>query len=220
MDMKRKRNSPALNLVVFILPVLIVLIIRTIGFSLRYKFFNSDSFKDATSDGNCIFVFWHQKFFPLLYSHKNSKINVMVSQHKDGELIARALKFLGFTVTRGSTTRDGMKACRSMTKVINKYNLAITPDGPKGPRYHFSGGAVTIAKLSGRPIVPVGIGAKKARYFSSWDRFMLPLPASRINIVFGNVHYIGKQIENDSAVISHLTKELNEVNRVAGVFNE
>jgi lysophospholipid acyltransferase (LPLAT)-like uncharacterized protein len=218
--MKRKTNHLTRNIVLFIVPVLIVLLIRAIGFTLRYRFINKKSFKDATSAGNCIFVFWHQKFFPLLYSHKNSKINVMVSQHTDGELIARALRCLGFTVTRGSTSRDGIKACHSMTKAIKKFNLAITPDGPQGPRYHFSGGAVTIAKLSGRPIVPVGIGARRARYFSSWDRFMLPLPLSRVNIVFGNVHYIGKGIENEVALTNYLAEELNEVNRVAEVFDE
>jgi len=205
------------NLGIFIVPFLIVFLVRVIGVTMRYSFKNSCSLAQARLDGNCIFVFWHQKFFPLLYSHRNSRINIMVSQHRDGELIARALKLLGFTVTRGSTTRGGMKACLVMRKVVKQYDLAITPDGPKGPRYHFSGGPITIAKLSKRPILSVGIGASRAKYFSSWDHFMLPIPMSRINIVFGKVHYIKKDA-NEEMIRQILTRELNEINRVAEVF--
>ncbi len=141
----------------------------------------------------------------------------MVSHHRDGEIISRVLKLLGFTITRGSTTSGGIKACLMMTRAIKKYDLAITPDGPKGPRYHFSGGAITIAKLSGRPLLPVGIGAGFAKYFSSWDRFMLPLPTSRVNIVFGKVHFI-KQKTEENSIKDYFANELNELNRVAESF--
>ncbi len=144
-------------------------------------------------------------------------MNIMVSKHRDGELIARALKFLGFTVTRGSTTEGGMRACLLMTKAVRRYDLAITPDGPRGPRYHFSGGAVTIAKLSGKPLVAVGVGAASAVYFSSWDRFMLPLPASNIGIVFGKVHHINME-DDDRSVRLELTRELKKLNEEALKF--
>lgn len=202
------------NLGLFIVPFLIVMIARLIGLTLRYNFINSHYFRKAKLRGNCIFVFWHQKFFPLLCLSKNSKINIMVSQHRDGELIARALRFLGFTVTRGSTTKGGMKACLLMTRAVKKYDIGITPDGPKGPRYHFSGGPITVAKFSGRPILPVGIGAEFAKYFSSWDRFMLPLPTSRVTIIFGKEYYINKNVENNTAR-DYLKQELDELNRVA-----
>ncbi len=205
------------NLALLFLPFLMVFYVRLIGVTLRYNFVNTLSYRKAKTGGNCIFVFWHQKLFAPLYSHRNSKMNIMVSQHRDGELAARTLRFLGYTVTRGSTTRGGMKACLLMRKEIERHDLVITPDGPRGPRYHFSGGPVTIAKFSGRPILPVGIGARFAKYLSSWDRFMLPLPTSRINIVFGRVHYIKQKVEED-AIKDYLAKELNELNRVAEVF--
>jgi len=205
------------HLVLFFVPFLIVLLVRFIGETLRYRFVNLESYEKAKAEGNCIFVFWHQKFFPLLYSYRNSRMNIMVSKHSDGELIARALKFLGFTVTRGSTTKGGMSACLLMVRAIGKYDLAITPDGPRGPRYHFSGGAVTIAKVSGRPLVPVGVGASRAKYFSSWDHFMLPLPTSNINIIFGQVHYIEKQV-NDETMKAELTQELKYLNIKAMKF--
>ena len=198
----------------FILPFFLILIIRVVGVTLRYHFVDKHNFWKAKKDGRCIFVFWHQKFFPLLYSHKNSKINIMVSHHSDGELIARVLRFLGFTVTRGSTTEGGMRACLLMSRAIRQFDLAITPDGPKGPRYHFSKGAITIAKLSGRPIVPVGIGASRAKYFSSWDRFMLPLPGSKINIIFGKPYYI-EQNTNVDVAQNELTTVLNMLNNTA-----
>lgn len=217
--MKRKSAFKKVlkNISIFILPFLIIFIVRSIGLTLRYSYKNMHSYTKAKSGGNCIFVFWHQKFFPLLYLQRTSRMNILVSRHRDGELIARALKFLGFTVIRGSSTSGGMKACRLMVKAIKQFDLAITPDGPKGPPYHFSGGAIAIAKFSGRPIVPIGIGAKCAKYFSSWDRFMFPLPMSRISIVFGNVHIL-KKSEEDNVIRDSLTQELNELNRIAESF--
>lgn len=211
--MKRFKEIVALALV----PPFMVMVVRLIGMTLRYSLVNVRSLHEARQDGNCIVVFWHQKFFPLLYSHRNSGFNIMVSHHRDGELIARTLRYLGFHVTRGSTTRGGMKACRIMTKAVLKHDLAITPDGPKGPRYHFSPGAVAIAKHSGRPILPVGIGARFAKYFSSWDRFMVPLPMSSVKIVFGNVHHIPKTAD-DEAVSRKLADELHSLNSIAERF--
>ncbi len=193
------------------------MVVRLIGSTLRYSLINAESLRKAKEDGNCIVVIWHQKFFPLLYSHSNSGCNILVSHHRDGELIARTLRYLGFHVTRGSTTQGGVKACRLMTKAVRKHDLAITPDGPKGPQYHFSPGAVAIAKHSGRPILPVGIGAQFATYCSSWDRFMIPLPLSRIKIVFGNVHYIARTAD-DASVSIQLTEELKELNSIAERF--
>ncbi len=201
----------------FLLPLLIVLVVRLIGSTLRYRFINIEAYHRAKSDGNVIAVFWHQKFFPILYSHRNRKINILVSHHRDGEIIARTLKLMGFTVTRGSTTRGGTRACRLMTKVVKNRDLAITPDGPKGPRYHFSGGAITIAKHSSRPVLPIGVGAQFAKYFASWDRFMIPLPTSRITVLFGNVHYIKREAD-DKAIREELEKELKEINSIAERF--
>jgi lysophospholipid acyltransferase (LPLAT)-like uncharacterized protein len=205
------------NIVLFIIPVMIVLIVRAIGVTLRYSFENVTSYWRAKEEGNAIFVFWHQKFFPLLYSHRNSRMNILVSQHRDGEMIARALKLLGFTVTRGSTTRGGMTACRLMTRMIKKHDIVITPDGPKGPRYHFSPGAIAVSRFSKRPIVPVGIGARFAKYFNSWDRFMIPLPTSRISVVFGDVHLVTEE-ESEEAIRLRLEEELNNLNALAEDF--
>ncbi len=205
------------HIMLFLVPPLLVIIVRLIGMTLRYRLINAKSLRRARRDGNCIVVFWHQKFFPLLYSHRNSGFNILVSKHRDGELIARTLRYLGFHVTRGSTTRGGMKACRIMTKAVRKHDLAITPDGPKGPRFHFYPGAVAIARLSGRPILPVGIGARFAAYCSSWDRFMIPLPLSSVRIVFGKVHYI-PHAKADETLCSQLAHELNELNAIAERF--
>lgn len=200
-----------------LIPPLIVMIVRLIGMTLRYTLINAGSLRTAKQGGNCIVVFWHQKFFPLLYSHRNSGFNILVSKHRDGELIARTLRYLGFGVTRGSTTRGGMRACRIMTRAVELHDLAITPDGPRGPRFHFSPGAVAIAKHSARPILPVGIGARFALYCNSWDRFMIPLPLSRIKIVFGNVHYVPPTADEEM-VRSRLARELNELNGIAERF--
>jgi lysophospholipid acyltransferase (LPLAT)-like uncharacterized protein len=104
-----------------------------------------------------------------------------------------------------------------MTRAIMLHDLAITPDGPKGPKYYFQPGAVAIAKYSGRPILPVGIGAQCAAYCSSWDRFMIPLPMSRIKIVFGKPRYVDTAVD-DEEVCMELQQELRELNRIAERF--
>ncbi len=135
----------------------------------------------------CIVTLWHDTLFPLAFVHRNEGATVLVSQHGDGELIARILLKLGFQVARGSTTRGGAAGLRDLVRVARgqQCDLAITPDGPKGPARRAQPGVVYLSALTGFPILPLALVADRAWRFSSWDRFQIPKPGARVAVVAG-----------------------------------
>lgn len=123
-----------------------------------------------------IYLFWHETL--LLATHFRTKIHVLISQHADGELIAQACRHLRIGVVRGSTTRGGVGGLWDLLAVAKRTHLAITPDGPKGPRRRVQPGAIFLASQTGLPIVPFGVGYAKAWRAKTWDRFAVPYPYS------------------------------------------
>lgn len=144
---------------------------------------------------NCIVAFWHGRMmmiYPIAGKSKR-KVFVMISFHRDGMLIARIMRFFGFRQVRGSSTRGGMHAYRHSLRVLQRgYNLAITPDGPKGPNEQVHGHIMSIAKDAGVPIVPLSYAISRHKRFRSWDRFMLALPFSKGVLIAGEPMYIDK----------------------------
>jgi lysophospholipid acyltransferase (LPLAT)-like uncharacterized protein len=125
------------------------------------------------------------------YSHRWQKIHVLISQHRDGELIARIIERLGFVSVRGSTTRGGTKAIFEMAeKGASGYDVAITPDGPRGPRFKVQLGTIYIAQRSQMPIIPITNAAKSCWTLSSWDGFLIPKPFSKVVILIGEPIYV------------------------------
>jgi hypothetical protein len=104
---------------------------------------------------------------------------VLVSKHRDGELIARICKMLGIESVRGSTTRQSLSALRGLMRATHTSLLAITPDGPKGPRRIVQQGAIYVASKTGMPIYPAGFAFRDCWRVGSWDRMMLPKPWTR-----------------------------------------
>jgi len=125
-----------------------------------------------------IYTVWHENLlFPAsLYARPD--IFVLISQHADGQLIAEVCRHLGFSLIRGSTTRGGVEGVRRMLKAGRHGHLAITPDGPRGPRRRVQPGLVYLASRTGLPIVPAGIGFRRPWRMGSWDRFAIPRPFS------------------------------------------
>jgi len=128
--------------------------------------------------GRYIYTFWHENLLlpARLYGRRN--VHVLISSHADGRLIAEACRHLGFRTVAGSTTRGGIEAVRQMLRLGRRDHLAITPDGPRGPRRRVQPGLVYLAARTGLPIVPAGIAYAHAWRMRSWDRFGLPWPLS------------------------------------------
>ena len=132
-----------------------------------------------------IFSLWHGQMLPLLWHHREQGVAILISEHRDGELIARAAASLGYGLIRGSTTRGADRALISLVRELKSgHEVAITPDGPRGPSQSFAPGALVAAQRSDSFILPVAASADRAWRLGSWDRFMIPKPFARVTIAY------------------------------------
>src|SRR5436305_1515519 len=129
-----------------------------------------------------LYAFWHEDV--LVLTSIPAKIRVLISQHADGELIARTAHHLGKGAVRGSTTRGGHQALLELLAAGRRSHLGVTPDGPRGPRRRVQMGLVFLAAQAGLPVVAVGVGYTRAWRARSWDRFAVPLPGGAAVCVF------------------------------------
>ncbi len=146
--------------------------------------------------GRYIYAFWHETIL-LAHHYRKAPLQVLISEHADGEMIAQAAQHLGMGVVRGSTTRGGLKAVREIVAMKSRSHLIITPDGPRGPRQRVQMGVVYLAARTGLPIVPVGFACKKAWRIRSWDCFILPHPFSEAMSVFGEPIHVPRDADRD-----------------------
>ncbi len=130
---------------------------------------------------------------------RNSPVTVIVSDSRDGEYVSRFANLMGIKTIRGSTSRGAGKAVKAGLKLLRQgLPLAITPDGPRGPRYKVQQGALWFAAASKVPIIPVHIKAQRAWELNSWDRQTFPKPFSQINVVFGEpIEFDRDSLEQD-----------------------
>lgn len=135
--------------------------------------------------GRYLYAFWHESLLLPAYHYSHTPTRVLISEHADGEVIARACGHLGLKVVRGSTTRGGAKALRQLVELKDRSHVVITPDGPRGPRRQVQPGLIYVAARTGLPIVPCGFGFHSAWRARSWDRFAIPRPFSAAVGVLG-----------------------------------
>lgn len=134
-----------------------------------------------------IIVLWHGQMLPLLYQHRGEGVSILISEHRDGELIARIAASFGHRSVRGSTTRGAGRALLGLVREVEQgHDIAVTPDGPRGPARSFAPGALAVAQRTGAAIIPATVGAARAWRLRSWDRFLIPHPFSRVVISYGD----------------------------------
>jgi len=140
----------------------------------------------AAENQRYVHVFWHAHILLGIYSYVGPQIVVMISRHRDGELIARTVERFGYLAARGSTTEGGSAAFREMVQAVRAgRDICFTPDGPRGPARRVQPGTIAAARALGIPIVPVVGGADRAWRLKSWDRFLIPKPGARVLLVCG-----------------------------------
>ena len=133
-----------------------------------------------------IFSLWHGQLLPLLWHHRGEGVLVLISEHQDGEIVAQAATSLGYGLIRGSTTRGAERALISLVRSLQAgREVAITPDGPRGPAKTFAPGALIAAQRSNAFILPVAAAADRMWRLRSWDRFMIPKPFARVTVAYG-----------------------------------
>jgi len=168
-----------------------------------------------------ILMSWHGHLLPLIYHHRNQGAVALASEHRDGEYITRILARLGFGAARGSSTRGGSRGLRDLLKAARAGRmLAITPDGPRGPRHRVKGGALVAARLTGHPILPMVAAADRGWNLGSWDRFLVPKPFTRVRIVYAPPFTVPRdaddaQLERLAAILEAEMARIEEVCRSA-----
>jgi len=155
---------------------------RTLDYRVAYY---DPSIDPARRDwyGPNIYVFWHEHILFPLYLRGHCNMAMLLSRHRDADLLARIAYHLGFDCVRGSTYRGATSAVREMARRSNSMNLTITPDGPRGPRRHLAQGPIYLASKLGLPLVAMGFGYDRLWRLGSWDRFAIPKPFARARAV-------------------------------------
>ena len=171
-----------------------------------------------------IFAIWHNRLSLALILYRryvarrdrSRKLAALVSASRDGGLLARILELFGVQPVRGSSSRRGAQALREMVSWGERgHDLAITPDGPRGPRYVVQEGVVSTAQLTGLPIVPVAYHLKWKFCAKSWDRFQVPLPFTLCEVTVGRVLRVPRaatDVERE-ALRAQLETELRGITR-------
>ncbi|PKU22043.1 lysophospholipid acyltransferase family protein [Telmatospirillum siberiense] len=134
-----------------------------------------------------ILAFWHGRILMMPYCwRRRQPINMLISQHRDGQIIARTVSHFGISTIVGSSSKGGVAALRAMLQSLKGGTcVGITPDGPRGPRMRASDGIVQVARMSGCPIIPCTFSARRRKLLGSWDRFSVALPFSSGVFVWG-----------------------------------
>lgn len=144
-----------------------------------------------------ILAFWHGRLLMMPYCwKKGAPMRMLISQHRDGELIAETIRYFGLGTVRGSSRKGGGQAFRAMVKALKAgAYVGITPDGPRGPRMRAGAGAVSLARLSGAPILPATYAVSRRAVLGSWDRFVLAKPFARGVVLWGEPLYVSRDAE-------------------------
>jgi len=191
--MKSQFWSFKMNLIGFIGAMFLRILLPTV----RVQFFRRGVIigKEFLDERNIIYAFWHGRMLIPAWLGRGRGIHILISQHRDGEYINQVVKRLGYAPVRGSSSRNGARALRQMADLAERQRqIAITPDGPRGPRYVVQPGVIFLAQKTGREIIPAGIAVDRYWQMPSWDEFRVPKPFSRAAIVLGEAMKVPEKI--------------------------
>jgi hypothetical protein len=144
-----------------------------------------------------IYIFWHENILFPLYLRGHCNLSMLLSRHRDADVLARIAYHVGFDCVRGSTNRGGVQALRELFARGRRMHLTITPDGPRGPRRKMAPGPIYLASKLGLPLVPMGFGYDRPWRAKSWDRFAIPKPYSHARGVVGPAIHIASCLDRD-----------------------
>jgi lysophospholipid acyltransferase (LPLAT)-like uncharacterized protein len=182
---------------------LIVRYIQLVWKTGRWTFTGDDAPRALIDAGKpLIFTFWHGRLLMIPYALGGERrdASVLISTHRDGQVISRVVHYFDIATIAGSTSRGGADAFRKAIKFLRRGGpLGITPDGPRGPRMRASDGVIAIARRTGAPILPVSYSTSWRIVLGSWDRFVLPLPFARGAFVWGAPIHVAKDADRETA---------------------
>ncbi len=156
-----------------------------------------------------IICIWHGRFLLMPYVWRRDKpVHMLISAHRDGQLISRTIGHFGITTIEGSSSRGGAVALKRMMGALKAGEyVSITPDGPRGPRMRASEGVVAMARLSGVPVIPATYSVSRRKIMGSWDRFLLALPFGRGVFVWGEPIEVARDADDAAQEAARLRIE-------------
>ena len=190
--------------------------IRALAASVRMRWHGDAEQRRREAAGErMILAFWHRHLLLMPYGYRGRRISVLVSRHRDGELIARTVARLGIDSSRGSTTRGGAAGLRELLRKARAgYDLAFTPDGPRGPAGKVQPGVIHAAAATGFPIQPVALAAGRCWRLGSWDPLVVPLPFATVHFVYGEPLAVARRAPIEPAA-AELERRLNAAEAAA-----
>ena len=200
-------------------PAVGAVLVRILGLTWRVTVVGVDDVEVMWRERRAVmYIVWHGRILILPWFYRRLRRGrgvraplVLVSRSRDGQLGTRYVGHFGLSVVRGSSSRGGGAALRGLvTAIRNGVDVAIVPDGPRGPREQLQGGVVALAALTGAPVVPLAIAAEPARRLSSWDRFLVPWPFARCLLAFGTPRRVARDADRDQAA-KELEQALAEI---------
>ena len=172
----------------------VVALIRVVSATLRFKWQDTSGYFTSGAGAPAIYAVWHNRLalsMPVYYKYikrrsRSSGLAALVSASKDGGFLAAILEGFKVHAVRGSSSRRGPQALLELTTWAERgFDLAITPDGPRGPCYHVQEGVMSLAQITGLPIIPCSWSVRWKIRVNSWDRFEIPLPFSYCEMRIG-----------------------------------
>ena len=148
-------------------------------------------------DRRRLYLFWHEYVLLPLDRRGHANLTMLLSRHRDAEILSRVAHHLGFGVVRGSTFDGASASLRELIRTSRRSHLTMTPDGPRGPRRVMATGPIYLASKLGLPIVPMGYGYDRPWRMGSWDRFAIPRPWSRARCVMGPEMILPRKLDRD-----------------------
>ncbi len=187
--------------------------IKILGRTMRFEEVHPEIPRSFWKKGvPAIGAFWHGRLLMMPIVYKGRNLSFLVSPHRDGQIVGKAMTRFGFHAILGSSTRKGFSGFKKMVKT-HASDIAIVPDGPKGPRHRVQMGVIELAKLTGRAVVPLTFSASKKKIFNTWDRFLLPCPFSKGVFIWGEPVRVDPDGDRDHLEEKRLLleKRLNEL---------
>lgn len=151
-----------------------------------------------------IYILWHNRFFTVpagwnQICSQHRKAVTLTSASHDGDMVARAMAVFNLGAVRGSSSRRGVAALVGLKRALQDgFDVCLTPDGPRGPRYVLQPGAIKLAESTGAPIVPVYVVFSSAFRLGTWDRFVIPMPFSRVEITFAETIHLNRGMDPET----------------------
>lgn len=168
-----------------------------------------------------IYAFWHGRILPATFFWRNRGIVVLTSENKDGEYIAHVIRRFGYGSSRGSSSRGAIKGTIGLIRTLKHgAHVALTVDGPRGPRHQVQQGVTWLASYSQHPILPFHIEAKRAKILSSWDAFQIPLLFSKVRVDIAEPMCLEKELPEETLEAKRVELEatLNQMRENAMIW--